>query len=136
LERHGDRWLCRFRVRSSHASNCGPQSWENHIASRKPPKLTTWLCRSCWLTRGGLICFGARHCFSDRSLRIVGYSYTTPARADETACLYAGQDYSLGAAICAGSRVAIECHAPYKGGKDAYWTKEHSEDCQAAPKTQ
>jgi hypothetical protein len=61
---------------------------------------------------------------------------TAPARADETACLYAGQDYSLGAVICAGSRVAIECHAPDKGGKDAYWTKEHSEDCQAAPKTQ
>jgi hypothetical protein len=59
---------------------------------------------------------------------------TTPARADETTCQYAGQDYSLGAVICAGSRVAIECHAPDKGGKDAYWTRDRSEDCQAPPR--
>jgi hypothetical protein len=58
----------------------------------------------------------------------------TAARADETTCSYARQDYSLGAVICVGSRIAIQCHAPDKGGKEAYWTRDHTEDCQAAPK--
>jgi hypothetical protein len=59
---------------------------------------------------------------------------TTPARADDSSCLYAGQDYSVGAAICVGSRILIQCHAPDQTGKDAYWARDHSEECQPPSK--
>jgi hypothetical protein len=59
---------------------------------------------------------------------------TSPARADDNTCLYAGQDYSLGAAICVSSKILILCHAPEQNGKDAYWAKDRSEDCQPSAK--
>jgi hypothetical protein len=59
---------------------------------------------------------------------------TTPARADDNTCLYAGQDYSLGAVICVSSKILIQCHAPEQNGKDASWARDRSEDCQPSPK--
>jgi hypothetical protein len=50
------------------------------------------------------------------ALGLSAIAATSPARADDNTCLYAGQDYSLGAAICVSSKILILCHAPEQNG--------------------